>query len=128
MVRTERTVPHVLSEANEFSAPLEVSATAYLVAVVVVEWAYLRPLNELLDESTLGERADINHHAPTLPGGMVGGEMELTHIDDRQLMFDVGVRDDEAVMSRGTHRRAVVSVSRFQPRLRARAARVDVSS
>lgn len=128
VVTPERTVPQILPEANEFSGLPRVFATAYLVAVV--EWACVRTVNEYLDEdeTTLGVHVDISHDAPTPPGTMVTVEVELTDIQGRQLTFDVRAFDDEAVISLGTHRRAVVSASRFQARLRERAARAGGAS
>lgn len=127
-VTPERTVPHVLPEAGEFSALPEVFATAYLVAVV--EWTCVRALIGHLDddETTLGVHVDLSHDAPTPSGAIVTIEVELAHVEGRQLTFVVRAHDDAAVISSGTHRRAVVNIDRFQARLRERAARTGESS
>jgi predicted thioesterase len=47
-------------------------------------------------------------------------EHELTAVQRRVLTFTVVARDDHAVVSRGTHRRAVIDRERFTDRLQAR--------
>lgn len=120
-VPAERTVPHLLPEADEFAALPEVLATGYLVGIV--EWTCMRTLVGHLDddEATLGVHVNVSHDAPTPPGALVIVEVALTHVEGRQLTFSVQAHDDTAVISSGTHRRAVINVSRFQARLRDRA-------
>ena len=105
----ERTVPHLLPEADEFTALPEVLATGYLVGIL--EWTCLLALAGHLDddEATLSVHVDITHEAPTPPGTPVTVEVELTATDGRTLTFTVQARDDLAVISRGTHRRAVIT-------------------
>ena len=123
VVPAERTVPHLLPEADEFTALPEVLATGYLVGIL--EWTCLLALAGHLDddEATLGVHVDITHEAPTPPGTPVTVEVELTAIDARTLTFTVQARDDLAVISRGTHRRAVITPRRFNARLRDRTVR-----
>jgi fluoroacetyl-CoA thioesterase len=122
VVPAERTVPHLLPEAAEFTALPDILATGYLVGIV--EWACIRAVAEHLDagEQTLGVHVDITHDAPTPPGTTVTVEVELTGVEGRQLAFAIQARDDNAVISRGIHRRAAITTSRFQARLKARAA------
>ena len=81
----ERTVPHLLPEADEFSVLPEVLATGYLVGIL--EWTCRLALAGHLDddEATLGVHVDITHEAPTPPGTPVTVEVELTAIDARTL-------------------------------------------
>ncbi|MDP9406435.1 MAG: thioesterase family protein [Actinomycetota bacterium] len=120
VVPVERTVPHLLPEADEFSALPAVLATGYLVGIL--EWTCMRALLGHLDdgEATLGVHVDVSHEAPTPPGALLTVEAELTVIDCRVLTFAVVARDDHAVVSRGTHRRAVIDRERFTDRLQAR--------
>ena len=96
----------------------DVLATGYLVGIV--EWACMRAVHGHLDagEATLGVHVDVSHHAPTPPGAPLIVEAELIGVDGRQLTFSVQARDDAAVISRGTHRRAVITTSHFEERLR----------
>ncbi len=120
VVPAERTVPHLLPEVDEFTVLPAVLATGYLVGIL--EWTCLRALAGHLDddEATLGVHVDISHEAPTPPGAPVTVEVELTAVDGRRLTFAVQARDDAAVISRGTHRRAIITPSRFNARLRDR--------
>lgn len=119
-VPVERTVPHLLPEAEHFAALPEVLATGYLVGIV--EWTCVRTLDgHLADgEQTLGVHVDLSHDAPTPPGCLLVVEVELTAVEGRQLTFAVHAYDDAATVCRGTHRRAVVDGARFRARLRAR--------
>lgn len=121
VVPTERTVAHLLPEADELAALPQVLATGYLVGLL--EWTCLLALAGHLDddEATLGVHLDVSHEAPTPPGAPVTVEVELTAVDGRTLTFAIQARDDAAVISRGTHRRAIITASRFDARLRTRA-------
>lgn len=106
VVPAERTVPHLLPEAADFTALPEVLATGYMVGIA--EWACIRAAAGHLDagEQTLAVHVDGSHDAPTPPGAPVTVEVEVTGVEGRQLTFAVQARDDVAVISRGTHRRA----------------------
>jgi len=85
VVPAERTVPHLLPEADEFTVLPEVLATGYLVAIL--EWTCLLALAGHLDddEATLGVHVDVSHEAPTPPGAPVTVDVELTAINGRTL-------------------------------------------
>ena len=119
-VPTDRTVPHLLPESEEFATMPEVLATGYLVGLL--EWTSMRTLLGHLDEdeATLGVHIDISHDAPTPPGALVTVEAELTAVEGRSLTFTVQASDDLAMISRGSHRRAIITPSRFKARLRDR--------
>lgn len=121
LVPPERTVPHLLPEAAEFNTMPDVLATGYLVGVL--EWACMRALHGHLseDEATLGVHVDVSHEAPTPVGVRVTVEVELVAVEGRMLTFAIQASDDAAVVSRGTHRRAVITTSRFNVRLHDRA-------
>lgn len=120
IVPVERTVPHLLPESPEFAALPQVLATGYLVGVL--EWTCIRALTGHLDEgeATLGVHIDVSHDAPTPPGGTVTVTAELKAVEGRALVFDVEASDEAAVISRGSHRRAVIDLPRFTARLHAR--------
>jgi fluoroacetyl-CoA thioesterase len=119
-VLIERTAPRLLPESPEFAALPQVLATGYLIGVL--EWTCIRALTGHLDdgEATLGVHIDVSHDAPTPPGATVTVGAELKAVEGRVLLFEVEASDDAAVISRGTHRRAVIDLQRFEARLQAR--------
>jgi fluoroacetyl-CoA thioesterase len=121
VVPDERTVPHLLPEAELFAAMPAVLATGYLVAIV--EWTCMRAIDGHLQagEQTLGTYVDLSHQAPTPPGRTLTVDAELSAVDGRQLTFTVVAQDDAATVCRGTHRRTVIDAERFNARIRARA-------
>lgn len=116
-VPVERTVPHLLPESPEFAALPQVLATGYLVGVLA--WTCIRALAGQLDEgeATLGVHIDVNHDAPTPPGGTVTVVAELKAVEGRVLVFEIEASDEATVISRGIHRRAVIDLQRFTARL-----------
>jgi fluoroacetyl-CoA thioesterase len=127
-VPPERTVPHLLPEADDFREMPEVLATGYLVGIV--EWTCMRALAEHLDagEQTVGVHVDLSHEAPTPPGATVHVSATLMHLDGRRLRFAVEARDDAGVVCRGTHDRAVIDRKRFDRRLTGRASAAEARS
>lgn len=117
LVPVERTVPYLLPESDEFAASPSVLATGYLVGIV--EWACLRAIDGHLSpgEITLGTHVDVSHESPTPPGGVLLVEARLTDVEGRFLTFSVLASDEQAVVCRGTHRRAVVVQERFEDRI-----------
>lgn len=116
-VQEHRTVPNLLPESADFAAMPHVLATGYMVGII--EWACMEALHGHLDEGeiTLGTHVDLSHVAPTLPGSTVTIEVELTAVDRRALTFDIVARDENAVISTGSHQRGVVDRARFEGRL-----------
>ena len=55
----------------------------------------------------------IRHTAPTLVGGTVTCESELTEVDKRRLVFHVTVADGEKVIGEGDHERFIVNAEKF---------------
>jgi len=99
VVPAERTVSHLLPEADEFTVMPEVLATGYLVEIL--EWTCLLALAWHLDgnEATLGVHVDVSHEDPTPPGAPVTVDVELTEVDGRMFTFTVQARDDVAVIT-----------------------------
>ena len=116
----ERTVPHLLPEASDFTGMPEVLATGYLVGIV--EWACMRAIAAHLDdgEATLGVHVDLSHDAPTPARSTVTVDVNVVAVDGRRLTFAVRAHDEDAQITSGTHRRAVIDTARFAQRLRAR--------
>lgn len=114
-VPEERTVPHLLPEAPEFAGMPRVLATGYLVGLV--EWTCMKALEGCLDsgERTVGVHVDLSHDAPTVPESTIGFVVELIEVVGRQLIFSVeATEQDGTLVCRGTHRRAVIDLARFE--------------
>jgi fluoroacetyl-CoA thioesterase len=62
---------------------------------------------------TVGTHVCVSHEGVALVGHEVTVRAELVEVDGRHLLFDVTVDGPRGVVSRGTHRRAVVDPSRF---------------
>ena len=77
----------------------------------LIEWCCLEATAELLDEgeATVGIHVCVSHEAPVSVGESIDINVELTEVDGRKLLFDVTVDGPRGTVSRGTHRRAVVS-------------------
>lgn len=119
-VPQKRTVPHLLPEAPEFAVMPHVLATGYLVGLV--EWTCMKALHGHLDEAerTVGTHVSLSHEAPTVPGDTVRVEVELADVDGRQLDFAVrAINPDGTVVCRGSHRRAVIDLARFEAKAHA---------
>lgn len=65
------------------------------------------------DESTV----DLSHVDPTPPGMTVTAAVELTSVDPRALSFAVELHDEAGPIGSGTHRRSVITASRFTARV-----------
>jgi fluoroacetyl-CoA thioesterase len=98
-VPEHRTVPNLLPESADFAAMPQVLATGYMIGII--EWACMEAL----------------HVAPTLPGSTVTVDVEVTAVERRTVTFDVVARDENAVVSTGSHQRGVVDRARFEGRL-----------
>ncbi|MDA1230943.1 MAG: enoyl-CoA hydratase-related protein [Planctomycetota bacterium] len=72
----------------------------------------LRPILELGEES-VGIDVSIQHVAGTGLGSTVIGVAEVTNIDGRRVGFNVAAYAGNRLLGKGTHSRAVVSVSRI---------------
>ncbi|HEU4346145.1 MAG TPA: hotdog domain-containing protein [Actinoplanes sp.] len=63
--------------------------------------------------TTVGTRAEVEHKAPTPVGRRVTAIATLAKVDGSKLLFEVEVRDGEAVVAEVRVERAVVDRQRF---------------
>jgi predicted thioesterase len=63
--------------------------------------------------TTVGTRAEVEHRAPTPLGRTVVAEATLTKVDGRKLVFEVSVRDGEAVVAEVRIERVLLDRQRF---------------
>ncbi|HEX4583897.1 MAG TPA: thioesterase family protein [Burkholderiaceae bacterium] len=113
-----KTVPHVYREFGEFQQMPEVFATGFMVALV--EQACLLAVKPYLDwptEQTVGTHVNLSHLAATPPGHLITVECEVTGVEGRRIRFRASARDENDLISEGTHERTVIDFERFNRRL-----------
>jgi fluoroacetyl-CoA thioesterase len=117
-VPAARTVPAIYPEFIEFQQMPEVFATGYMVALI--EQACLLAVKPYLDwprEQTVGTHVNLSHLAATPPGHVVTVECEVTAVHGRRIRFRASARDENDLISEGTHERTVIDFERFNQRL-----------
>jgi fluoroacetyl-CoA thioesterase len=117
-VPADKTVPNVYREFGEFQQMPQVFATGYMVALI--EQACLLAVKPYLDwprEQTVGTHVDLSHVAATPPGHVVTVDCEVTEVDGRRIRFRAVARDENDLISEGTHERTVIDLERFNQRL-----------
>ncbi|MFI5837947.1 thioesterase family protein [Micromonospora sp. NPDC051300] len=66
--------------------------------------------------TTVGVRVELEHRTATPVGRAVSAHAELVKVDGRRLVFEVTVRDGNAVAAQGRVERALVDRERFVER------------
>jgi len=113
-----------ITVAHEHTAPfvgsgrIEVLATP--VMINLFEAAALAAVEHLLPagHQSLGIHLDVSHTAATPIGLRVTATAEVVRLEGRTITFKVAARDDFEQIGGGTHQRVVVSVERFDERVR----------
>jgi fluoroacetyl-CoA thioesterase len=126
-VTRDKTVPALFPESAEFRAMPQVFATGFMVGLF--EWSCIELLRPHLDpgEGSLGTHVDFSHVAATPAGLCVAVVATLTRVEGRSLCFTVRGHDGLDLIGEGTHRRAVVTWSRFEERLAHKTARAGAA-
>ena len=125
-VPTNRTVPHLYPEAPQLLEMPQVFATGYLVGLI--EWACIEAINPHIDwprQQSVGIHIDISHTAATPPGFTVTVKGVLTHVEGRELTFEVEARDELDRIATGSHRRFVIDAQRFNQRVTEKADKIS---
>jgi fluoroacetyl-CoA thioesterase len=108
----------------EHTAPFvgsgRIAVLATPVMINVIEAAALAAVEHLLPpgHQSLGIRLDISHTAATPVGLRVIATAEVTRVEGRTISFHVTARDEFEPIGGGGHERVVVSVARFDERVR----------
>jgi fluoroacetyl-CoA thioesterase len=74
------------------------------------------------DERSVGVEIELRHLAPTPLGAKVTATARVTGTTGRFVDFQIEARDEQELIVRGVHRRAVVRVSSLVQRLQAKTA------
>lgn len=96
-----------------------VSVMSTPIMVGLMEEAAIEAVDPLLPEGqqTVGIHLDVKHLAPTPVGMGVVARAELTEVEGRILTFRVTAEDDSEHIGEGTHKRAIIDVTRFKGRV-----------
>ncbi len=97
-----------------------IAVLATPVMINVIEAAALAAIEHLLPagHQSLGIRLDVSHTAATPVGLRVTATAEVLRLEGRTVTFRVAARDEFEPIGGGTHQRVVVSVARFDERVR----------
>jgi predicted thioesterase len=124
----DRIVPGLTGTAEivvgpEHTAPFvgsgRIAVLATPVMINLIEAAALAAIEHLLPSGhqSLGIQLDVTHTAATPVGLRVIATAEVSQVQGRTITFRVAARDEFEPIGGGTHRRLVVSVSRFDERV-----------
>jgi fluoroacetyl-CoA thioesterase len=124
----DRIVPGLTGTAEivvgpEHTAPFvgsgRIAVLATPVMINLIEAAALAAVEHLLPagHQSLGIQLDVSHTAATPVGLRVTATAEVSNVQGRIITFRVAARDEFEPIGGGTHRRVVVSVSRFDERV-----------
>jgi predicted thioesterase len=72
------------------------------------------------DERTVGVEIDIRHLAPTPVGQTIHCTARVMAVDGAKIQFQIEARDDQEVIVRGLHKRAVIRTESFAKRVKAK--------
>ena len=107
----------------EHTAPFvgsgRIAVLATPVMINLIEAAALAAVEQLLPSGhqSLGIQLDVSHTAATPVGLRVTATAEVSQVQGRTITFRVAARDEFEPIGGGSHRRVVVSVSRFDERV-----------
>ena len=100
-----------------------IAVLATPVMINLMEEAALAAVEHLLPEGmqSLGTRIDVTHVAATPIGMRVTATARVVEVDGRKLLLEVSAHDEVDLIGEGRHERVVVTVSKFQIRVDAKA-------
>jgi len=113
----EKFVTDADSAATLGSGTLAVFATPAMI--LLMELAARNAVQNALPEgaTTVGMLVNVQHLAATLVGKKVSAKATLTAIDGRKLTFEVEAIDENGIIGKGIHERAVIDTQRFMSKL-----------
>jgi predicted thioesterase len=72
------------------------------------------------DELSVGIEIDIRHLAPTPIGQTIHCTARVIAVDGTKISFQIEARDEQEVIVRGLHKRAIIRTESFSRRVRAK--------
>lgn len=69
-------------------------------------------------ERSVGVEVEIRHLAPVPIGKRVTASTRVIRADGREISFHIEARDEQEVVARGAHKRAVIRVEKFAARVK----------
>lgn len=108
-----RVVTQDLTATALGSGDVDVFGTPALLALI--EEACCAALHAVLDpvKTSVGMRVDLEHLAPSRVGAQVRAIARLTEVDRHRLTFEAEAFDDDTLIGRATHTRAIIDRARF---------------
>ena len=93
------------------------------ILIGLLERATREALAPLLEprERTVGIEIDLRHLAPTPLGSRVTCMARVIHTDKTEVTFQVEARDEQELIARGVHKRAIINVESFAKRIQRKA-------
>ena len=70
------------------------------------------------DERSVGIEIDLRHLAPTPVGQTIHCTARIIAVEDRKVTFQIEARDQQEVIVRGLHKRAVIRTESFSRRVK----------
>ncbi|MFM8324860.1 MAG: thioesterase, FlK family, partial [Pirellulaceae bacterium] len=87
--------------------------------ILLMERAARKVLEPFLEphEESVGAQVHVDHLAATPLGASVRGVARVTKIEGRLIDFDITAYDDRDQIGAGSHRRAIIDLNRFAPKV-----------
>ena len=117
VVDNEHTAPHV------GSGVVRVLATPVLVNLLEAAALDAAEKHIAAGHQTVGIRLDIRHFAATPVGMLVRAQAEVINIDGRMISFRVWAEDEVELVADGTHERVIITLDKFDARMKAKSER-----
>jgi len=118
----ELAIPTDLKHAVEFAGdgmPAVVS-TPHLVGFLERTARQTIAPNLEPDERSVGVELDLRHLAPTPVGQTIHCTARVIAVDGNKISFQIEARDEQEVIVRGLHKRAIIHTESFSRRVKAK--------
>ena len=118
----ELAIPTDLNHAVEFHGDgmPAVVATPHLVQFLERTARHALAPHLAADERSVGIELDLRHLAPTPVGQMIHCTARVIAVEGTKISFQIEARDQQEVIVRGLHKRAIIRVESFRRRVQAK--------
>lgn len=121
LVGTTAVKSEIVTSANTAqtfgSGLVPVYATPAMIALM--EGAAVLAMSKSLapEEGTVGTRIEVDHIAATPLNKKITAKATLIKVDGRKLVFEVEAHDEDKLIGKGVHERAIINTERFLEKL-----------